>query len=445
MRALLVAMLVAASAAAPTAPAPGTPWPAGSLETDQVVLGFTLVHVDPATAPRAPRVLARLAPKLLPGFTARAWREGERPAARTLRWITGGKDAWSEDELAFFARKVDASLRPKLTERSPVTTVLVVGPSEGAATLRSAMALTGAAARELRAVVYDQETRELYDAGAFETMRGRAFANDTPVASELIVIHAYQHGDGLRSVTLGMSKLGLPDVVVNGHTRGDARPMGSLLNAVCQWMIENGALRSPGRIPLDLRKLRPTPLREHLLADPKPGASGTAAVGVSVGRRDEGDAENALMEIDFAGFPGGPTERQVAVLTRLFGAEDQVSYARHDDGELEAASRRARAALPAFKAGFARHPDRERFVVKVPFRAVEGVEYMWVEVRSWEGKRIAGILVSDPQHVKHLRAGAAVTVQEDDVYDWMREYPDGRVEGNETSKVLLKRDQGSPR
>lgn len=443
MRPLLVAMLLAPSVAFAALPDPGAPWPAGTLWTDQVAVGFTLVHVDPATARRAPEVLARLVRKHLPGFTARAFQKDEPPRPRALRWMGGREDAWPEEELQLFASKVDPALRAKLTARHPVTEVMAVGSSEKAATLRGLMALTGAAARELGAVVHDPETRELLDVPAFEAMRGRAFAGPVPAAPELVVIHAYRQGAGLRSVSLGMSKLGLPDVVVNGHTHGDGRSVGWLVNAVCQWMVENGALPTPGRIPLDFRKLRPTPLRERLLANPKRGATGAAEVGVAVGRREEGDAENALMELTFAGFPGGPTERQDALLARLFGAEDEISYAPHDDAALEAASRRARKALPGFKAAFARHPERERFVVKAPFRAPDrGVEYMWVEIRSWEGDRIRGILVSDPELVKDLRAGAVVTVEEGEVYDWMREYPDGRTEGNETSKVLLEREHG---
>jgi uncharacterized protein YegJ (DUF2314 family) len=75
--------------------------------------------------------------------------------------------------------------------------------------------------------------------------------------------------------------------------------------------------------------------------------------------------------------------------------------------------------------------------VKSPFDTPDGGrEWMWVEVTSWTGDKIKGLLSNEPFNIPDLHAGQVVEVSEADVFDYIRRLPDGTQEGNETSKVM---------
>ena len=63
---------------------------------------------------------------------------------------------------------------------------------------------------------------------------------------------------------------------------------------------------------------------------------------------------------------------------------------------------------------------------------------MWVEVGRFDGKTIHGKLANEPQFVSNVRLNDEVTVNLDDLNDWI--YSNGKqMIGGFTSKVLEKR------
>ena len=135
------------------------------------------------------------------------------------------------------------------------------------------------------------------------------------------------------------------------------------------------------------------------------------AICLSVGKREEGDADNRLIEIAFPGPADEVQVRQVALLGEILGSEDSVAYLAHD-AELLAMSRRARTRLIAkHKARYLKGPPfREHLLVKAPFLTPEGGnEWMWLEVVRWQGHTIRGVLDNDPVEVPSLKAGACST------------------------------------
>ncbi len=83
----------------------------------------------------------------------------------------------------------------------------------------------------------------------------------------------------------------------------------------------------------------------------------------------------------------------------------------------------------------------ERLLLKAPFATSSGGRvWMWVEVVSWKGDRVEGILQNDPYYVPGLKAGSRVAFSEADVVDFLHTLPDGTEEGNETGKILMRRD-----
>jgi len=102
-----------------------------------------------------------------------------------------------------------------------------------------------------------------------------------------------------------------------------------------------------------------------------------------------------------------------------------------------AASKTAVAQLPKLREAFNKGlQPGEYILVKASFARRGGNEWMWVEVTRWSGDAIDGLLKNEPVDVPGLHAGQMVKVSQAKVFDYIRRYPDGREEGNETGKII---------
>jgi len=61
--------------------------------------------------------------------------------------------------------------------------------------------------------VWDEETREIFSPDAWHEKRLKSWSGDVPDTSSQTVIHIYKNDELDRAITLGMTKMGLPDVV----------------------------------------------------------------------------------------------------------------------------------------------------------------------------------------------------------------------------------------
>jgi uncharacterized protein YegJ (DUF2314 family) len=170
----------------------------------------------------------------------------------------------------------------------------------------------------------------------------------------------------------------------------------------------------------------------------KSNAKAVARLSLMQGTAEEGDPRNRLIEIAFDRYPGKDVHaRQDALISALFGWEDSIKRIRHD-GALEAASKRAKARLPALRKAFAKGLAPGEYIqVKAPFATPnDSNEWMWVEVTEWKGRRIRGLLKNEPFDIPGLHGGQIVQVQEEKVFDYIRRYPSGKEEGNETGRII---------
>ena len=313
-----------------------------------------------------------------------------------------------------------------------------VPPGRALDGLRGACQVTLAVARRTGGLLWDQETREVFTPKEWESRRVEDWpASTVPDVSRQVVIHSYRSGDYLRAITLGMAKLGLPDLVVESFASSNSRSMGNLLNLTAQALAEGAAVRD-GEFTLRIAALRHPRVRAEELASLKPHAKDEVVLRLREGRADEGDPANRLLEIGFDRYEGpDPRARQDRLLGDLFGWEDAVAEVRHDD-VLLAASRKARERLPVMKTIMAGGLEPGQILmVKAPFAKPDGgAEWMWVEVVGWRGSRIRGVLTNEPFGVPGLRAGQEVVVAEADVFDYLLQNPDGTEEGNETSIII---------
>ncbi|MBX9900493.1 MAG: DUF2314 domain-containing protein [Burkholderiaceae bacterium] len=306
--------------------------------------------------------------------------------------------------------------------------------------LKKANQLVESLARQTNGLVWDEETRQIFTPDAWQNRRVETWATPFPNAGSQITIHVYKDREYVRAITLGMKKLGLPDVVVEQFSWSMNKPIGNLINAFCQVMVEGSEFKNTSLYELNLMAIQNSKVKEQQTTDLKPNAVSIVKLQLYEAVRAEGDPNNRLVELGFDRYTGNDLHaKQEALLGALYGTEDSIKYIKHTD-ELLMASQKAKNRLPELKTQFnSSFAPGEFLQLKAPFVTdIKSNEWMWVEVTEWKSKRIKGLLKNEPFHIKSLHAGQIVEINQDDVFDFIHTFPDGRTEGNETSKIIMK-------
>ncbi|MDP5239675.1 DUF2314 domain-containing protein [Uliginosibacterium sp. 31-16] len=443
LRQLLLAVLLAQAPLSALA-ASANPLPAQAWQRKAVGFGIGLYYLktpasDPAKAARSLAADKRFGLRLSDTLDKSA----QSQALLTLNYSSKVATDYappSLDMLHYFGRGLSREQAEAL-QKAPRALILGFAhpASQSIAGLRRAEEFVLVLARRDNAIIWDDETREAFTPDAWENARLKTWQDTLPDVSKQIVIHAYNNDGHTRAITLGMARFGLPDLVINDSVWSLNRPLGSAINALAQQLVESGPPDARGELSLKLAGLRHTNVRKLLNNGVLSGGKGEARLRLLETPAEEGDPDNALAAFDFS-LQTGPdnTARQVQFVRSIFGAQpDEVIYTKHD-AALKAASERARAQLPALQKAFARGlAPAEQIHVKAPFATRDGGrEWMWVEITEWKGEQIKGMLRSDPRQIPGLKAGQMVEVRQSELFDYLRVFPDGRTEGNETSKLL---------
>lgn len=281
-----------------------------------------------------------------------------------------------------------------------------------------------------------------------QTMTAVAFAAKRPAdgpaeVKRLTMVHEVAEdgdGDGMFLDTAGLARFGLPELVIHNVPKTYATAICAVVNAAGQTLVENGGLATDGVLDVRWAALRTQPWPELLPGVIEAGGSGEiqlAARWAPVGDAPLGSKIELLL-------PGSGTAgaRTYDAIRFVEPSENGSLGHSPNDAELIAARDRARAKLkdlaPHFSGGV---PELERLIVKAPFTTLDGqVEWMWVEVASWNGDKLAGTLLNDPFGTMAVRAGDHVTVRQDELFDYEWSRADGTTDGNETTAILLRRE-----
>ena len=301
--------------------------------------------------------------------------------------------------------------------------------------LRDANVVVEEIARATRGLIWDEETRQLFNPDTWHKERLQSWKSDPPGISTQMTIQVYQNGDYARAITMGMSKVGLPDVFVEESPWSAKNQVANLINAFSESMVETGTLARPAKYYLDLNAIK-----NFKVEDLKKNSTATACLTLRNGEWEEGDPKNRLLELTFDRYSGPDSHaKEDAMIASLFGAEDGITHVEHTD-ELLAASREAKTKLPELRKAFNAGLEPSEFIqLKAPFPTLDGGnEWMWVEVTSWKGDHIKGTLENDPFEAKYLHAGQVVEVKEEDIFDYIRQFADKHREGNTTGAILDK-------
>jgi uncharacterized protein YegJ (DUF2314 family) len=211
------------------------------------------------------------------------------------------------------------------------------------------------------------------------------------------------------------------------------------MTLVAQVLVEGAEFDDDLSLDIAFEEVRHTRVREAALESLLDNAIPRTTLRFGPTEPDEGDPANLLLEIRFDSDPRASTQQeQEALIGSIFGWEDSVTAVVHTQSILEA-SENAKRKLPRLRRDFndGLEPG-EYIVVKAPFPTPDGGnEWMWVEVLAWTDSTIRGMLLNEPVNVPGLKAGSDVTVYEEDLFDYIRYFPDGSSEGNETGKLMM--------
>lgn len=350
----------------------------------------------------------------------------------------------SVESLEYFGHGLSKEQAKALQESKQALILEFAHPSSQVwVALRTANQLVEQLARETDGFVWDQETREVFTPDAWKQRRLANWTAGIPTIQEQTTIQVYKKDEFVRAITLGMKKAGLPDVVVEEFDWSSENQMGDLINIFCQAMAEGASLNVPGPYTMDLKSIRDASFRESQMKSLKETATGVGYLQLKTGVAVKGDPDNRLVELAFDRYGGKDFQaKRENLLGCFFGAEDQTVLIHHNDQLLEA-SRKAKAQLPGLYSRFNSDlKPGEIILVKAPFKTrTGGNEWMWVEVSHWKNKKIRGVLENDPELVPDLHAGEVVEIREEDVFDYIHKYPDGRREGNTTGEIIQKMEK----
>jgi uncharacterized protein YegJ (DUF2314 family) len=312
--------------------------------------------------------------------------------------------------------------------------------------LHNANTLVEEIARKTHGLVWDEETRELFSPDAWHKTRIGSWQAGVPDVSSQTVIHSYNDGEYQRAITLGMAKMGLPDVVIQEFPWSAEDQVWNLINSFCQSVAEGKMFNASKQFKLDLQAIKNSSVRDQHTKSLKHNGTGLACLLLKQGKWEEGDPKNRIIELGADFYDGNdPHAKQDHMLSSAFGWQDSIRTIEHENSELMAESERERKKLPELQKLFNQGLEPAEYIqVKAPFRNGNYTEWMWVEITNWKSDNIKGLLENEPFHNPSLHSGQIVQVNQEDIFDYLHYYPDKPKEGNTTEPILEKMYGPSP-
>ncbi len=299
-------------------------------------------------------------------------------------------------------------------------------------TNRAANALALHVAEQTAGLLWDNASQELYSTKEWRRRRVDAWSGAVPSLQHHIVLRTGPDERAHSTLTVGMSKFGLPDLELRRHSASNVRLAVAVLNVVAQALVEQVKVGPDARLSLSRGSVQDPASRAALELMEKAGGSRPVIVELRARSIPSPSTDGPLVEL--LPPPGPDTNKNHDTwLMQLSPSEDTVVH--RSTAEIERRCAEDRKRLPAMLARFRKGlaPDEVLFV-KAPFRRGEYSEWMWLEVRALEEASIVGRLNSTPVHLKELRPGAEVKVPVASVCNFELEKADGSTEGNEADR-----------
>jgi len=139
-----------------------------------------------------------------------------------------------------------------------------------------------------------------------------------------------------------------------------------------------------------------------------------------------------------AGCAAQRVEHPIAREIRRTGVKHEIFRIEDKDAQMRQAVSEARKTVPVFIAAL-KHPAKGQhdFEVKKPFAKNGEVEHIWLSDVEYSGHRFHGLVDNHPSKIKGLKFGDRVSVNPDEISDWV--FVDhGRMVGGYTIRCLCR-------
>lgn len=292
------------------------PYPAGPLREQEVAFQVALLTLkEPLRRPEA--ALRRLVQREFPQL--KVVTRPEMEVAPPSVYVSEARlEGLSFNEVTLFGRDLDHNTRVALTK---VRKVLILEfhllPGSSFDQVRRAHRIAHALGAPARAVLFDGETREYFSLREWKQRRIDSWGPTLPLVPLNISIQTHPVPGGQRTVTYGMAKFGLPDVLIDRHPPENGRALATVVNLICQTLVERAALAGEGKLELAVATLEEPSVRQEMLGLMRGNAAGRVELPVGLSAPRDRDPQNRLLELAFD--PADPSPAQQQVIRALFG------------------------------------------------------------------------------------------------------------------------------
>ena len=359
-----------------------------------------------------------------------------------IEWSSDPENEYPAPDLDYLSHTAHGLTDHEMNQlQSPFAAVLIAFSGTNKNVLNDQVAinqLISSLIQKSSAIVMDYTTYESFNSKSWEEDRASNFNETNQDITSQFTIHLYRENEFCRAVTLGLGKFCLPDISIQNLSCRNEKSFGSLINLICQTMLERPVIRVDTTMVVDITALMNDSVKTRLINSLGENATKSALINLSLVEPQQGDAYNTQYEIVFTNRNySSEQEEQEVLISRVFGSTDQIEYVNHDEKILQA-SQRAKEKLPYLRSMFTDGLEPGySILLKGPFETDKGGrEWMWIEVTAWTDDSIKGILQNDPYEISGLSAGSIVSINQNDVFDYILYLPDGSTEGNETGKII---------
>ncbi|NUO54335.1 MAG: DUF2314 domain-containing protein [Polyangiaceae bacterium] len=346
---------------------------------------------------------------------------------------------------AMYYERLDPLLQSAVRTRSGIFFGAALDQDKGLKRLRAFEAVVLQMVKKHGGAIWDESMHAVLTPEAWEGLRVASWEGDLCDAATHMRIRQYAASpDRFRAITYGLSVMGLPELVIDDVPPPHSDQAALLIEAAAQTMVEGAELTATGQLDIDLAAIKHTASKKGLFEEStKPGR---LVIKLKPAKKEADDPEGRVYAFDFSAFPGAtPGEQLGSALTTLFGpVSDEPVMRSDDDKELTEAAKRVQAKVPELAARAKKGiPPGEVLLIKAPFDTDDdSVEWMWVDVTSWDKGTARGHLANRPTKIKGLMAGAKVEVPQAKIADYLWKKSDGTSEGGESIEILKDRKRG---
>lgn len=378
------------------------------------------------------------------GLTPIAPKSGFPDAAtRPIRMMgIAGTDFGIPDDAFIAEYGVDVDRPEALAASQEVLLAWFAAPKgEALTTFAIAHDAFGRAAKLAGGWVEDLDTQTLYGSAAWTTKDPRG-----PITDWFVVdAQPANEGDGtgpLRLVTRGLRRYGEAELVATDVDPSIAGDVSFVLNAVAETL--HGGVALADSLPIDTPTVRGNAALSSVDAtetDPEPPLIRVSFTGDILNPAADvveplpaAEAEVASVEVMPATVPTPTTAATPAPAAVVDAAPPEREPRSLAEAQSRARRRLDSVVRAAWDAGL---PAGDAVAVSAPFKTgTGGSEYLWVELRTWEGQKMTGVLVNAPYAVPDLHKGDTVTIEQSAVFDYIWKKADGTREGNSTAPFV---------